>query len=414
MHDLDSWLSYLEDSSKTAKAIGLERVTQVANKLQLLPFPHFTITVAGTNGKGSNVALLEQVLLSAGNKVATFTSPHLLIYNERIRINGKNIDDESLCQAFAIIENARDNTPLNYFEFSTLAALYLFKKIKLDIVILEVGMGGRFDATNIVDTDLAIISTIALDHMQHLGSTREAIGFEKAGIIRKNKPVVCGDFAVPDSIRKQAEKLSAPLYCVNEMYSYETTTENIWSWQSDNQSYKNLPVPTIALQNAACAIQALNLLPKKFKITEETLIDGLKKVFVPARLQIFDKNIELIFDVAHNPAAGEWLADNLKKLPTCNKTFAVVGMLTDKDQENTLKALIKIIDHWATTNLDLPRGENGEELAAILKKLGANRVESHANPVEAFQAVRQQATTKDRIVIFGSFKTVAQIIKLAL
>jgi len=417
MHDLVSWLNYLELGTKTSTAVGLERVTVVAKRLQLLPFPRFSITVAGTNGKGSNVALLEQVLLSAENKVAAYTSPHLLSYNERIRINGKNIDDESLCQAFSAVEKARGETSLNYFEFSTLAALYLFKQIDLDIVVLEVGMGGRFDATNIVDADLAIISTIALDHTAQLGSTREAIGFEKAGIMRANKPIVCGDFSVPGTIRNQAEKLAAPFYSVGQTYRYElnpASEKNTWHWYSDQQNYADLPIPAIDLQNAACAIQALQLLPKQFKVTEEAIISGLEKVFIPARLQMIPGDVELIFDVAHNPAAGEWLANHLKKLPPRNKIFAVVGMLADKDCENTLKPFISIIDQWATADLDLPRGGSGAELASILKKIGATTVENYQKITDAYEAIQIQAIAGDRIVVFGSFKTVAQIIKLAL
>lgn len=408
---LTDWLSYLETLHPKSISLGLERVSLVAQQLNLLPFPYPVITVAGTNGKGSCVALMENILLAQGYRVATYTSPHLLRYNERIRINGLEISDNELCAAFADVEAARGDILLTYFEFGTLAALLLFKQTTLDAVVLEIGMGGRLDAVNIIDPDVAIISTIDLDHMEWLGQDRETIAVEKAGIMRTNKPVVCGDFNIPNSIYNQANKLRAKLYCQQKDFSYQLH-ERVWSWQSHQQQLKNLPLPNIELQNAATVLQATELLPNNLPVSVEAIRQGLKQVFIPGRFQVFAEAVTTIVDVAHNPAAARLLAEQLKRQPSTGKTYAVVAMLQDKDMRNTLIALLKVIDAWFVAGLAVPRGGDSKLLAKQLKTLAVENHDEYATVSAAYKAALAQAQPNDRIIVFGSFYTAAEILQM--
>jgi dihydrofolate synthase/folylpolyglutamate synthase len=410
---LDNWLAYLEKLHPKTIDLGLERINQVANALQLFLFKPFVITVAGTNGKGSCVALTENILLQAGNRVGTYTSPHLLKYNERIRVNGKEVSDAMLCEAFAVIEKARATISLSYFEFGTLAALWLFKQAQLDVVVLEVGMGGRLDATNVMDADIAIISSIALDHVEWLGNTREAIGFEKAGIMRSGKPCVCGDFAVPQSIRQHAEQLGSQLYCQNEAFGYEQVGET-WNWWSQTKKLNGLPLPKIDLQNAATVLQAVHLLPDTFKINQQVLEDSLQQVFLPGRFQTISGKITTILDVAHNPASATLLAKNLPTSVGEGKTLAVVGMLSDKDRIGTLQPLLSKIDAWYVGSLDVARGASAGVLLEALQQLGVENKQGELSVTLAYQQALVSAKPGDRIVVFGSFYTVAEVMMLTL
>lgn len=413
LNNLTEWLTYLEKLHPKTIDLGLERISQVADALQLFPLNTFVITVAGTNGKGSCVALTETILLNAGNTVGTYTSPHLLTYNERIRIDGKEVSDAMLCEAFSIIEKARLNISLSYFEFGTLAALFLFKQAKVDVVILEVGMGGRLDATNLVNADIAMISSIALDHMEWLGNDREAIGYEKAGIMRAGKPCVCGDFDVPQSIRRQAEKLAVHLYCQNEVFGYQRQIDH-WDWWGATEKIQALPLPKIALQNAATVLQAIQLLPKKFKVNTAIIVASLKEVFVQGRFQIIPGNITTILDVAHNPASAALLAENLQVTVCTGQTFAIVGMLNDKDIMGTLRSLLSQIDHWYVANLTVPRGSEAKLLIEKLRYLNVKNYVECLSVATAYQAAMQHARSGDRIVVFGSFYTVAEVMQLQL
>jgi len=415
--NLSDWLNYLETLHPKSIDLGLERISKVAQRLNILPFSCPVITVAGTNGKGSCVALTETILRVAGYKTGAYTSPHLLAYNERVSINGAMVDDAALCAAFAEVEVARSNDTLTYFEFGTLAALLLFKNANLDAIILEVGMGGRLDAVNIADADIAIISTIALDHMEWLGDDREKIGFEKAGIMRAGKPCVCGDFDVPESIKIHAKNIGAPLYCQNEEFGYEYS-ETTWAWWSKQQKLDNLPLPKIALQNVATVLQTIELLSDKFIITREIIEAALKQVFVPARFQILPSKVmsevTTILDVAHNPAAGALLAKQLQHLPCSGKTLAVVGMLTDKDMRNTVAALVKEIDTWYVGGLQVPRGGEAVFLAEQIRILQCNNVLEFDSITQAYQQALKNAQPDDRIIVFGSFYTVAEVMQLRL
>ncbi len=385
--------------------MGLERVSAVAQSMDLLSALPTVITVAGTNGKGSCIATLEAIFLAADYHVAVYTSPHLLRYNERIRVQGQMVTDDALCEAFAAIEKARGLTTLTYFEFTTLAALWLFKKTSLDIIILEVGLGGRLDAVNIVDADIAIIATIALDHTDILGANREAIGYEKAGIMRENKPVICGDYDVPESIRHRASVLQAPLYCQNVDFGYLEEKES-WTWWGNSRHLTHLPIPSLELQNVSTAFKALELLPYSF--SQQTLIRALQQVHLLGRFQVISGEISRIFDVAHNPAGGQWLAHRLRQEPCQGRTLAIIGMLSDKDYRGTLEPLLPLIDSWYVTNLQVERALPAEVLMSELSLIGAKDVKSCSSVQTAYKQAIHAAKPKDRVLIFGSFHTVAE------
>lgn len=413
MANLNHWLAYFETLHPKTIDLGLDRTTQVAKKLDLLSFSIPVITVAGTNGKGSCVALMEQILLAAGYKVGAYTSPHLLRYNERIRVNGTEVSDQELCTAFEQIEKIRQDITLTYFEFSTLAALIIFKKMQLDALVLEIGMGGRLDAVNIIDPTVGIISTIALDHMEYLGADREAIGREKAGIMRAQCPIVCGDFAVPDSVRNHAKALTAVLYCQNEDFSYQVNQDS-WSWQYKNLQLRDLPLPKIELQNAATVLMAIECLSSRLAITRQAIEQGLMEVSVPGRFQLIPGSFERIFDVAHNPAAGSLLARQLRNLPKAKQTHAVIAMLTDKDSHGTVIELVPQIDSWHVGGLSIHRGGSSQIVADQLRACNAKNIKEYKTVPLAYQAACQQAQPGDRVVIFGSFHTVAEAMEVGL
>lgn len=411
---LEAWLDYLITLHPQAVELGLERIKQVALRLALLPFSCPVITVTGTNGKGSCVALLEAILLAQGYRVGAYTSPHLFAYNERVRVNGVIAEDTALCVAFAEIEQARQATTLTYFEFGTLAALLVFKQADLDVVILEVGMGGRLDAVNIVDAEVAIISTIALDHREWLGNTREEIGWEKAGIMRAGKAVVCGDFAVPASVHHYAKQIGAFLYCQGDDFNYEKTGPATWLWSSAKQSLVELPIPRIELQNAAAVLKAAELLPATLKVTPAAIAQGLRHVYLPGRFQIMAGTVTRIFDVAHNPAAAVWLATQLQATPCNGPTLAVLAMLTDKDREGTVAPLLAIVDAWYVADLQILRGGSAQQLVECLHEAGITEVSAYDTVTQAYRAALLQAPSGSRVVVFGSFYTVAEAMQLTL
>jgi dihydrofolate synthase/folylpolyglutamate synthase len=410
---LQDWLAYLETCHSKSIDLGLDRITQVAQRLGVLSFDCPIITVAGTNGKGSNVALTAAILTAAGYCVATYTSPHLIHYNERIQIAGCSVSDSALCHAFTQIESLRADVSLTYFEFATLAALLLFKQqaVHLDAIILEVGLGGRLDAVNCIDADLAIISMIDLDHREYLGDTREAIGKEKAGILRWNKPCVCGDFDIPQSILDQAQSLQCPLYRQGFEFDYKRQGSS-WSWHSQHHSFVDLPLPRIDLQNAATVLQAIELLSERFLITSAAIEQGLKQVFLPGRFQCLEKNSrQIIIDVAHNPAGGRCLAKRLANRACCGKIHALVGMLADKDILNTLRPLQGQVDYWYVSDLTVRRGASAQQLKQSLLSLqeGIQAIWEFPRPELAFQYAYQQLQENDSLLVFGSFHTAAAI-----
>lgn len=404
----EDWLSYLETTHPITIDLGLERIKIVATRLGVLNFDCPVITIAGTNGKGSCVALTQAILAAAGYRVGTYTSPHLLDYNERIQIAGKPVSDSALCEAFNDIAEACEKVSLTYFEFGTLAALLLFKQAQLDAIILEVGLGGRLDAVNCVDADVSVISMVDLDHMEWLGHTRELIAKEKAGIMRPNKPCVFGDFSLPASVDEHARLENVFLYKQGQQFDYKKQISS-WSWQSQRQTFTNLPLPKIDLQNAATVLQTIELLSNQFCISRVAIEEGLKQVFIPGRFQMIEQgDLQFILDVAHNPAGGRCLAKRLAQEPCAGKTHAVIGMLEDKDITNTLAPLISQIDRFYLATLEVSRGATAAQLNQRLMQLNDKvSAELFSSPDIALQAVCKVANKSDRVLVFGSFHTVS-------
>lgn len=428
---LSEWLSYLENGHFKAIDLGLERIKAVADDLDVLNPAPFVITVGGTNGKGTTCRLLETMLLKAGLRVGVYSSPHLLRYNERVRIQNQELPDEAHTQSFAYIEG-RKTQSLTYFEFTTLSALYLFKQAKLDVVILEVGLGGRLDATNIVDNNLAVITSIDIDHVDFLGSSREQIAFEKAGIFRAGKPVVIGEPDVPATMLAHAGLLGCELACRDKDWSFAQKADS-WTWQNQKVRLKNLPICRIPLQNAATALAAVQFLP--VQISEEIIRQSLQEVELAGRFQhinaerlvplatLVRRSVEslpqIIIDVGHNPHAARYLADKLIELKqkTSQKITAVCGILKDKDSEGVLSPLLPIIDKWYCVTLEGARGQSGSNLFVTLKNLAnKQQIPFHGeseNSVESgIISAISQMDNNEILLVFGSFHTVTGFLEL--
>ncbi|CAK0775701.1 Dihydrofolate synthase/folylpolyglutamate synthase [Gammaproteobacteria bacterium] len=411
-NSLQEWLAYQEQLHPRAIDLGLARVSEVLKRLGWTGKPSFkVVTVGGTNGKGSCVTTLETAFLSVGINTGAYVSPHLLRYNERIRLNGQEVDDQKLCTIFSKIEKVRGNTSLTYFEYGTLAALEIFKEACLDVVFLEVGLGGRLDATNVLDADVAVVTTIALDHQEWLGSDRESIGKEKSGIFRTDHPAICGDPDPPNSLIKHAEKIGARLYVQGRDFGWclEPNSDS-WSWWGLGKQVQGLPAPRLVgmhqYQNASTVRMVLALL-SQFD-PDQAMKQALQNTFVPGRFQILEGSIPCVLDVAHNPQAAEALAKTLHATKE-GRTFAVVGILADKDMVGILSAMLPAVDSWHLVTLSGLRGTPALRLAEVLSCLGVTcSVKVHDSVVAGLSATRQEAHLGDRIVVFGSFHTVAQ------
>ncbi|MGP9434805.1 bifunctional tetrahydrofolate synthase/dihydrofolate synthase [Ewingella sp. AOP8-B2-18] len=400
---LAAWLYYLENLHSQAIELGLKRVKAVAAKLDLLQPAPFVITVAGTNGKGTTCRTLEAILMAAGLRVGVYSSPHLVRYTERVRIQGEELPEQAHCQSFATLEAGRGDIPLTYFEYGTVSALQLFKHAKLDVVILEVGLGGRLDATNIVDANVAVVTSIALDHTDWLGSDRESIGREKAGVFRGQTPAVVGESDMPQSIADVAAEKGSQLYRVGENWRYAVQGDS-WSWQAtEGKTLANLPIPNVPLANAATALAALHF--SKLEVAEEAIRRGLQQAQLPGRFQTVSESPRLILDVAHNPHAAAYLAGRLSELPrNGGKVRAVVGMLHDKDIAGTLACLSPQINFWYCAPLEGPRGASVEELSVHL-----TQAYQFTDVVSAWQQAMQDADSQDIVIVCGSFHTVAHV-----
>ncbi|MFA6015533.1 MAG: folylpolyglutamate synthase/dihydrofolate synthase family protein [Gallionellaceae bacterium] len=432
---LSDWLSYLESLHPKTIELGLERVARVKQRLNLqAEFP--IIIVGGTNGKGSVCAMLESMLHAAGYRVGCYTSPHILEYNERVRMGKKQASDAQLCAAFAEIEQARkgvsqsavlapgdeknpstdlDEISLTYFEFATLSAMLLFINDNVDVAILEVGLGGRLDAVNVFDADCAVVTSIDIDHTDYLGDTREQIAFEKAGIFRTGKVAVFGDADMPAAIRIQAEKIGAKLWCIGHEFAY-TAQQGQWDYRSSVGTRSALPFPALRgayqLNNASAALAVLDALKERFPVSMEALRRGLLEVTLPARFQMVPGKPTLILDVAHNPHAAHSLAANLAALPPCQKTYAVLAMLKDKDMAGVVAALKKQVDVWLVAGINAPRGASAEELGPIVENARAGEVLRFNTVSEAVNYAYSQAGENDRIAALGSFYTVAEVMRV--
>ncbi len=407
---LSEWLAWQETLHPVAIDLGLERVAAVARRLGCLRPAPTLITVAGTNGKGSTLAMLESILRRAGYRTGCYTSPHLFRYNERLRIDGESVADARWCEAFARIDAARGEDSLTYFEFGTLAALDIMGAEPLDVALLEVGLGGRLDAVNIVDADVAVVTSIGLDHTEWLGDTREAIGAEKAGIFRAGRPAVCGDAAPPDSLREAAAAVGAPLRVLGEDFFVRHSGKR-WHWQGVAGCYQELAWPGLPgvhqLANAATALAALECLHERLPVGESAVVAGLKWVELPGRVQIVPGAVEQVLDVSHNAQAALALVDALRHRPLRGDTHAVIGMMADKDVAAFIGALQSQVDHWYPVGLPVARALDVETLAAALRGSGAP-VESCASVREAGARLARRTRRGDRILVCGSFYTVAE------
>lgn len=417
---LPEWLEYLGCVHRTNIELGLDRVKEVAGRLHLLPEQNsnscLTIIVGGTNGKGSTVAGLSAIYQAAGFQAGSFTSPYLFKHNEEVKINDEMASDEDFCDAFAMIEKARATITLTPFEFHTLAALIIFKKSPkpLDVMILEVGLGGRKDAVNIMDADLAIIASIDIDHVDYLGNTRESIGHEKSGIFRANQPAICGDFNPPTTLLAQAQTLNVPLYCQGKDFYFKQNEENSedWSWHHQQTTVENLPMNGLAIQNMSTVIMAATLLQKKLPVDTVTIKHALKHLNLPGRIQVVQNNklpCIIIFDVAHNPAACAYLAKRLQAMNITGTVRAVFSMLTDKDIPASIFPLRDIIDEWYFAALQTTRAASCETLQNSLQENGIakNHLQRFPSIVDAYQCAQSAAQSHDAIIVFGSFHTVS-------
>jgi len=410
---LSDWLALLEGRHPKAIQLGLERVGRVWLALGVaVDFP--IITVAGTNGKGSVCAYLEAILTAAGYRVGLYTSPHILRFNERIYLASQEAEDVAIVQALSVIEQARGDTPLTYFEQTTLAAMWLFCQEKIDVVILEVGLGGRLDAVNLFAADCAVVTPVDLDHLDYLGPNRETIGHEKAGIFRANRPAVCGDRNPPDSLIARAHDLAIPLLLLGRDIAVERQP-NDWLCRVEDTVYPALLYPAMLgayqQENAATAIAALYCLRRKLPVPVTAIRQGVVQARLPGRFQIVGSAPLRILDVAHNPHAARALAGNLAALPRSGRRLAVFAILADKDAGAVIDALAEQFDHWHLAGLSGPRGRAATQLA---EQFAARRlpISIHTDVASAWQAACHEAKAADTIAAFGSFHTVAEVMAL--
>ena len=406
---LREWLDYIRSLHSAEIDLGLARVRTVAERLCSLALNCAVITVAGTNGKGSCVAGLETIYLAEGYRVGAFTSPFLLKHNEQVRIQGVDVDDKTLCKAYERVEDVRGEIPLTLFEFNTLAAFDIFCKANLDVCLLEVGLGGRLDAVNVLDADVAIVTSIAIDHADLLGNTRELIGFEKAGIFRTNKPAICGDTHPPTSLTAHAEAINTLLFCQGKDFSYQIENTH-WHWQSGKTRYENLPLPVLALENMSSVLMAIELMQTKLPVREKAIKQGLANVKLPGRIQIFPGTITKILDVSHNPAAAEFLANRLALMPQLGKIRAVFSMLADKDSVATILAIKQQIHHWYIAELPVKRGTAITVLKNNFNKAEVTNITVASDVAHAYQAAIDASSPGDCVLVFGSFYTVAGVL----
>lgn len=410
---LADWLAYLEQLHPTAIDMGLDRVRAVAARMAMTRPAPLVVTVTGTNGKGSTCAFIASLLNAQGLKIGSYSSPHLLRYNERVLLSGREASDAELCEAFAVVEAARGEISLTYFEMGTLAAFWLFERAGLDAVVLEVGLGGRLDAVNIVDADLAVITNIGLDHADWLGNSRESVAYEKAGILREGKPALCGDLDPPQPLLDHANSLSAPLLLRGRDFDLAMGARD-WHWRGVDAAgapleLHGLPLLTLPMENAALALQAYAMLGLPWDPAR--LARALLQTRVVGRLDSRQvvwngRRIALLLDVGHNPHAAAFLAQRLEQRPVVGTRRAVFGLLADKDLTGVLDALAPSISDWAVAPLPTPRTQSATQLAQALLERGAS-VSEYATIEQALDAQCARAESVDEILVFGSFYCVA-------
>ncbi|NMP17540.1 bifunctional tetrahydrofolate synthase/dihydrofolate synthase [Thalassotalea sp. Y01] len=406
--NLGEWLFYLESIHATEIDMGLERISKVAKRLNIDLSSSTVITVSGTNGKGTTCAFLEHALLDMGHSVAVYSSPHIQRFNERLRLNKKLVADQPLIKAFAAIEQARAEVSLTYYEFTTLAALIICQQTTPEYVLLEVGLGGRLDATNIIDCDIAVITSIDLDHQAFLGDTRDAIGYEKAGIARANKPLVIGDLQVPASVIEHANRINANCFIRQQHFSVDgEQLLQAWQWRDQQCRLNELQPAKIPRDNVATALQVLRLLGLPLDAT--MVNQWINDCQLEGRLQTLKQSPHVLIDVAHNPHAARYLSRYVKANKK-GRVLAVTAMLKDKDITSTLQELFSVVDHWYVAPLHLPRGADGQMLSDVLTN-GNQAVNSFDNVTDAFRIALGHANNNDMVLVFGSFFTLTEINK---
>lgn len=409
---LNDWLAYIERAHPQSIAMGLDRVCAVKDVMQLDP-RFAVITVGGTNGKGSACMMLEAMLHAAGYRVGCYTSPHITHYNERVRIAREMAGDDALCRAFEVVERARAQAgvTLTYFEFGTLAAVWLFAEAQVDVALLEVGLGGRLDAVNAFEPDCAMVMSVAMDHMDYLGDTREKIGLEKAGIYRAGKPAICGDAAPPQPLLDHVGAIGAQLILRGRDFDAEPKG-NQWTYRGPGGARHGLPWPALRgayqLHNAAACIAALDTLRARLPVAASDIRNGLLTAENPGRFQVLPGQPLVILDVAHNPHAAAAMADNLKRLPRGGRTLAVFAMLSDKDIDGVIAAVKGQVSHWYVAGIGGPRGASAAYVEQKLAAAGAAARTCCEDVASALRAARDAASVDDKIIVFGSFYTVSE------
>jgi dihydrofolate synthase/folylpolyglutamate synthase len=409
---LQDWLKWQESLHPLVIDLGLERASQVFGALNPDYIKPPTITVAGTNGKGSTVAYLESIYTAQGYRVGAYTSPHILKYNERIKIDGKPVPDDEICKAFARIESVRGDTSLSYFEFGTLAALDIFHRAKVDVQLLEVGLGGRLDAVNIVDPDVALITSICIDHIEWLGGTREAIGREKAGIFRAATPAITGDPEPPESLVQSAREQHAKLYCIGKDFGYKKQATG-WDWYFADQQMLQLPEPGLKgehqYRNASSVILAVTQMAEILPVTEASIKQGLKNVHLAGRFQLIDGEIPVLLDVGHNPQAVRTLAEYVTTVFPGKRIHAVFSMMKDKDIAGVIEIMHPVVYDWFFAPLANPRAATESVMRDIFSQSSVTNVSfGFSNFNEAFLAAKNQSQHGDLLLVFGSFFLVSE------
>ena len=409
---LAEWLAWQETLHPKSIDLGLARVKEVYGRLGKSEKPPFTITVGGTNGKGSCVAMLDAILRCQGYRVGTYTSPHLLRYNERIRIDGQAVGDDRICDAFERIERVRKETTLSFFEFGTLAALDLFASAHLDVQVLEVGLGGRLDAVNIIDADAALIASIDLDHQDWLGNTRSAIGLEKAGIFRPGRPAVIGDPDAPAAVIRYAVEHDVPLSRQGPDFRHEVL-DGGWNWMARETRLADLPFPALEgdhqFINASAVLEILHRVESRLPVSPEAIRDGLKNVTLAGRFQYIPGCVPVLLDVAHNPQAVRVLADYLRSRFGGKTVHAVFSVMRDKDISGIVNNIKDQVDHWYLAPLKMPRAATADQLMTVFDRFGVSAVRSgFPDAAAAFDAARQSAASEHLVLVFGSFFLVSE------
>ena len=412
---LQDWLDRIEHLHPVSIDMGLDRVQRVALSMGLsLTVP--VITVAGTNGKGSTCAMLEAILSQAGYKVGLYTSPHLVNFQERCRLQEDSVSEDLLVKAFDEVERHRGENTLTYFEFSTLAILWIFSQSALDVVVLEVGLGGRLDAVNVVDADCCVITSVDLDHMDYLGADRESIGLEKAGIMRSGRPVVISDPLPPQSVLEYAQTIGADVWQLGKDFNFSGDPQQ-WAWRGRGSAYSGLAYPVLRganqLLNASGVLAALTSLRSIIPVTAQAVRNGLAMVELPGRFQIFPGQPQLVLDVAHNPHAVAALTENLDAMGFFPRTHAVLGAMADKDLAAIIKRIGILVDDWYFCDLPTPRAASAQTLKQLwlqTPQAPQQKAQMFPDPCLALDAALAQASPTDRIVVFGSFYTVGAIL----